>query len=157
MSQEVDVSRRFAATAADVFARIADHPRFFPAPRYRCRLLEDGQPQRNGNGALREVRIGAMRFRERISQFSPDTGFDYRIEQVHFAGLPVPLRHERGWIEISDDGEGCMVRWRPRFSVGVPLIGGAIETRLARDVEKAFAWLLAQTSRSIADGQPTGS
>lgn len=149
MSREVDVRQQFAVPAAQVFARIADHERFFARPRFHCQLVEAGTPDRNGDGAVREVRVGALRFRERISRFIPNVGFDYHVEKLSLAGLPLPLRHERGWVEISDRPSGCEVRWRSRFALRVPGLGRLLEARMARDVEKAFTWLLARSARTI--------
>lgn len=146
---EIDVSHDFRQSAATVFALLSDHEAFFPPPRFTCRLRETGIPERNGDGALREVRSGPLRFIERISRFEPDRGFDYRIEALRLGGLQVPFRHERGWVQIAPTPDGCRVRWRSRFAVTVPVLGGVLGRRFQRDAGRAFAWLLREAQRRL--------
>lgn len=146
---EIAIQHDFRQPPETVFALLADHESFFPQPRYTCRLREHGAPDRNGDGALREVRSGALQFVERISRFQPGRGFDYRIEALRVGGLRVPFRHERGWVEISPTPGGCRVNWRSRFEVAVPLLGPALGRRFQRDAGRAFAWLLRDAQRRL--------
>jgi hypothetical protein len=146
---EIDVRHDFRQPAATVFALLADHERFFPPPHYTCRLREAGSPERNGDGALREVRSGALHFLERISRFQPDRGFDYRIEVLRLGGVPLPFRHERGWVEVTPLAQGCRVVWRSRFRIALPLLGPMLARRFQRDAGRAFAWLLRDAQRRL--------
>ena len=155
---EIDVRHDFRQSAETVFALLADHEAFFPPPRFTCRLREVGHADRNGDGALREVRTGALWFLERVSAFQPGRGFDYRIEELRLGGLPVPFRHERGWIEIIPDNPGCRVIWRSRYDVDVPLLGPLLARRFKRDAGRAFAWLLRDAQRRLDAAQtPSGT
>ncbi len=151
--QEIRAEHLFVHPPQVVFALIGDHERFFPAPRYRCRLLTLGTPQRNGDGAVREIRSGALRFVETISALTPGVGFDYRVQTLHAGGLPVPFRHQRGWLEFIAEGDGCRVIWRSQFRMAVPLLGGLLEKQFARSAGAAFAWLLGQAARRLDAGE----
>lgn len=151
--QEIRAEHRFAQPPSTVFALISDHERFFPAPHYRCRLLSPGTRERNGDGAVREIRSGALRFVETISAVLPGAGFDYRVQSLHAAGLPLPFRHQRGWLQFIAEGEGCRVIWRSQFRMAVPLLGGALEKQFARSAGAAFGRLLAQAARRLDAGE----
>jgi len=152
----ISVERHFDASAEQVFALLGDHEAFFPRPRFRCRLLEEGASERNGDGALREVRTGALRFVERIDGYRSNQGFHYRICSLHAAGLPVPIRHDGGSIEIHATPAGCRVLWQSRFRMALPLVGSLLARRFQRDASAAFAWLLAEAAKRLAKEMSAG-
>lgn len=155
--REIHVSLPFKVVPERVFAALADHETFFQGRQLSCRLLREGSPDRNGNGALREVRSGRLVFVEDISDFQPAQGFDYRVQSLCTAsGRRLPFHHHRGWLSLMPEAGGTRVHWRSRFSIAVPLLGRLIEPLVARSVAHAFELLLLR-ARERLEGPETAA
>ena len=150
--REIHVSHHFAAPPAVVFAAIADHESFLSMGGIRCRLQREGAPDRNGIGAVREVEGDGLRFVEDITAFDAPRHYEYVIRTLTRSnGGALPLRHERGWLEFSADGDGTRVDWHSRIHATIPLLGPLlIEPLVVRKLQRAFAALLARAATRIS-------
>ena len=149
---EIHVSIEIAALRAQVFEAIADHERFLAGPGMSCRLTVEGSEDRNGLGAVREVAAAPFTFTEEITRFEPPHRFDYVIRKlVRGADRRVPLRHEGGWVELTEHGGATRVDWYSRFELEIPLVGWLIARIAARSTRKAFARLLARAKSRLED------
>lgn len=149
---EIHASLRFDAAPAAVFAAISDHVAFLSGGGVACRLLRDGEATRDGIGAVREVRTGGLVFIEDIVAFEPPRHLAYVIRSLTLAGRTLPIRHERGWMEVARGHDGTRVDWRSRFEVTVPLLGPALAPLVAARIQRGFDAMLARAARRLAAG-----
>ncbi|WND02988.1 SRPBCC family protein [Temperatibacter marinus] len=84
-----------------------------------AQLLEEGVSEKNGEGALRYIDLGMVRFEERIVKFERPFRIDYLIEKTS----PLPFEHDLGSICLSECAEGTKVTWTSIGRVSVPLLG----------------------------------
>src|SRR5689334_9836837 len=99
----------------DVFALLSDHERFFRAPGMTCRLATAGHDDRNGVGAVREITTPGYVFTEEIIEFDPPRHFAYVVRALVGPMAQFAPVHERGWVELSPDGEKTRVDWYSKF------------------------------------------
>jgi uncharacterized protein YndB with AHSA1/START domain len=143
MRRSVRAERRLHAPPGAVFEVLADHARYerFNGVR-RSELVEPGDPEPNGLGAVRWVWLGPLRFEEEITAYEPPRRLDYLIREVR--GLP--FRHQGGSIQLTADGGGTRAVWTSSFEIPVPLIGGMMDRIFARLLERGFGRTLEQST-----------
>lgn len=148
---EIHASRHFDAAPAAVFAAISDHAAFLGGAGLACRLLRAGAPERDGVGAVREVRTGGLVFVEDIVAFEPPRHLAYVIRTLATpGGRALPIRHERGWMDVVREGGGTRVDWRSRFEVTLPLLGPLLAPLVALRIRAGFERVLARAARTLA-------
>jgi len=151
---QIHASQHFDAPPEAVFAALSDHAAFLSGPGMRCRLLREGDTMRDGVGAVREVRTGGLVFVEDLVAFEPPRHFAYVIRSLATAGgRALPIRHERGWLDLVPVEGGTQVEWRSRFAVEVPLLGPLLAPLVAARIRRGFETLLARAARRLAAGQ----
>jgi len=72
-------------------------------------LESAGDDQPEGVGAVRMLRNGRIRGRDRVTGFEQDRQFRY----VHLGGLPV--RNYEGQFDLAPDNGGTVINWRVTF------------------------------------------
>lgn len=137
-----------------VFDALTDHESYATYPGVKsARLLRGGRDERNGAGALREVRAMGARFVEEITAFERPTRMDYQIVESS-----LPIRHRGGTMRLARRGEGTEVIWtshvEPKLGVLGKVLGAvmrpvtvegftrfllAVKERLERDVAERTA------------------
>lgn len=147
--RDVRVTQRFETTPEVAFARVSDHAWFLSLGAMRCRLQQEGQRDRDGVGAVREIVSGGLRFVEDIVAFEPPRHFAYVIRTLEFSGgRTLPLRHERGWIDVEAHDGGALATWTTRFGITIPAIGHwMLEPLVDRQLRHAFGRALARAAR----------
>jgi Polyketide cyclase / dehydrase and lipid transport len=137
---EIRVSTTIKASQDDVFALVSDHERFLKAPGVVCRLSTLGREIRNGVGAVREVTAPGSVFTEEVIEFEPPRRYSYVIRSVVGPAAALAPVHDRGWIELSADGDRTRVDWHSRFAT--PKATGWVLDRVAgaamRGIFKGF-------------------
>lgn len=147
---EIEVSEHYAAPVDRVFGVVSDHETFLSGGRVRCTLLEVGPHERNGLGAVRRIDGPGVAFVEDIIAFEAPSHFAYRIRQLRGPlGVPLPIEHERGWLEFSEEHDGTRVTWRSRFRVTVPWGAERIAVRLKGQFEAQFSRFLRRARSAI--------
>jgi uncharacterized protein YndB with AHSA1/START domain len=143
MRRSIRVERRLDAPPEAVFEIVADHARYdrFDGIR-RSELIEPGDSDPNGLGAVRWIWLGPLRFEEEITAFDPPRRFDYLIRHVK----PLPFRHEGGSIRLEPDGTGTNAVWTSSFEIPIPVIGGAMDRIFKRQLERGFARVLERSA-----------
>ncbi len=143
MRRSIRVERRLDAPPEAVFDIVADHARYdrFDGVR-RSELVELGDPDPNGLGAVRWVWLGPLRFEEEITAFEPPWRFDYLIRHVR----TLPFRHEGGSIRLEPDGTGTNAVWTSSFEIPIPVIGGVMDRIFKRQLERGFAHMLERSA-----------
>ena len=146
----IQVEHWFPSGRSLVFGYVSDHERFLAAPGLVCKVAEPGSTDRNGTNAIRVVRSGLMAFRERVVEYEAEQAFGYRIEEIRFAGVRVPFRHEGGRLEFADLANGTRVRWTSRLAITLPWIGGMIERDFQVRATHLFASLLRTAAQKLS-------
>lgn len=147
----IDVTQTLPAQLERVFEAVSDHETLLSRGDAMCRVVRDGAEERNGRGALREIRNGAIVFHEAITEFDRPHGYTYIIRSLRGPfGLPLPVHHERGWLELSVSDEGTVVRWRSEFAVTLPLIGPWLERLIGPTFAVAFTQILKGVAQDLA-------
>lgn len=101
-----------------VFDRISDHGSYHQLPGISsARLLKEGVKERNGLGAIRELKSSGLRFEEEVVAFHRPSSFEYKIR-----ASTIPIRHEIGRLKFEEVEEGTRVVWTSTFTMGLPLM-----------------------------------
>jgi len=111
-----------------------------------ARLLQEGQGNRNGLGAVREVHFHGVKFVEDIVAFEPPRLLEYKVKKCS-----MPIEHDIGRVELIARGEGTEVHYLTRFRVKVPVIGGWLGRRAALQFRNAF-WDLLLEAKDLLEG-----
>ncbi|NKI34174.1 SRPBCC family protein [Wenzhouxiangella sp. XN79A] len=137
--QTIDITETIALPIDRAFELLADHADYHRFPGItRSELLQEGTPAPNGLGALRRVALGRVVLDEEITGFEPPDRLAYRV----IASKPVEVVHEGGVIELTEVPEGTRIRWRSTFELKIPLVGGLVTRRAARQFERGFRKVL---------------
>lgn len=106
-----------------VFDYLADHENY---TRFKgitsSVLLAEGAEDKNGTGALREIKSGPVAFEERITHYDRPTQLHYLIEK----STPFPFAHDKGEISLSAEGDKTRVIWISEGHVNLPIVGSLI-------------------------------
>src|SRR5207245_960089 len=104
----------------------------------RARVVRAGEPERNGLGCLREVRVGRrVRYVEEITAWQRPSAFEYMIHETS-----LPLRHAGSRLTFTPHGSGTNVEWTSRFEITVPILGRLLGVRARRIYAASFKGLL---------------
>ena len=135
--QEVEVERHFDAPPEAVWDVYTDHARWSGwAGLGASRLEREGEPHRNGTGAVRALGPPGFAAREEILAFEPPKRMTYRIVS---GGMP--LRDHLGEVRIEPEGDGTRLVWGCRFESRVPGLGGLFRRLIARLFRNALEGL----------------
>lgn len=139
---DIYVERVIAKDIDVVFELLADHEGYTQLKGVnRVKLLEVGETEKNGLGALRHVDLGAVQFDERITCFQRPYRMDYKIER----SSPLPFKHELGSITLNAIEGGTQVIWISKGTVAVPLFGKLfLDKVFERKGNQGFGSLLKQ-------------
>ncbi len=152
----IHVTKTFDADVERVFEALSDHETLLTVGNAVCRLIDEGSEERDGVGAVREIRVGsAVRFEEAIPAFDRPRSYDYRIRTLKVLGVPFPAKHERGWLEFHDEGGSTRVEWRSRFRITLPIIGPRLDPFLGRVFEREFGRIMKAAARRLASSSPS--
>lgn len=154
---EIRVSHDFGAPQYTVFSGISDHAAFLSNSQIHCRLLREGDSERNGYGAIREVRSGMFRFEEAITVFDSPNAYEYRIRGLRGPfGLKLPFRHEHGRIELDSHDGITRVVWTSRFHFTIPLIGSWLDRKMGASISATFLFFLRRLDKQlVSNGRST--
>lgn len=144
--QTITVRRSIPAPIERVFEVLSDHANYKSFPGVKdSQLVQEGQPERNGVGALRRIETPGVWFVEAITAFERPRRFDYRITECS-----LPLEHQGGSVRCESRGAGTDVTWTTTMRIKVPLLGGLLTKLAAGRLEQAFAAMLRETERRLA-------
>lgn len=137
---KIKVERIVNKPIDEVFEALSDHANYalFKAVG-RAKLLNQGDDERNGAGALRSVQTGAFKVWERITAFERPIHMQYHIEKSR----PVKIAHDKGIIDLKDLGDGTtQVTWVSEGRVVVPLIGRLFDRKMQKQGTIVFNSML---------------
>lgn len=137
------MTHEFNFAIEKVFAGVSDHVAFLSTSKILCSMKRGGVLEANGQGALREVRNGMLRFEEEITVFDSPNAYEYRI--LALCGpfnLKLPFHHEHGRIELQTIEEKTLAIWTSRFHFSVPLAGAWLDRKFGATVGETFLFFL---------------
>ncbi|ARN75222.1 SRPBCC family protein [Oceanicoccus sagamiensis] len=140
------IEQMIARPIEEVFELLADHGAYstFRGIK-RSKLLEQGQSEKNGLGALRYLDLGIVNFDERITCFERPHRLDYKIER----SAPLPFNHQLGSIKLEDADGHTKVTWVSKGTITIPLLGKLyFDKKFQTQGEKGFSSLLKQIERA---------
>ena len=131
----------------EVFDAITDHENYDRYPGFdTSALLEPGRDERNGEGALRLLANGRVRFKERITCYERPRKMSYHCEEVK----PISMHHDRGDILLEPENGKTRVTWISEGRLGVPLVGFLFGKAISRRVGRVFLGVLKHIDASPA-------
>lgn len=140
----IHVERTLAKDIDSVFEAISDHASYHRFPGVeKSLLIEDGELEKNGAGALRIIGAGPLELTERITRFERPTTMHYRIEK----SSPFSVQHTKGEILLAPEREHTRVIWISEGRVQVPVLGRVLDRFAERSFSKAFNSLLKAVER----------
>ena len=91
-----------------------------PSPAFPVIVHEKGDPQYNGVGTIRTIKLGMFSAMERLESIEPNRSYMYCI----LAGSPV--KQYLGKFEFSDEDGSTLIQWKADFKPKFPLTGWII-------------------------------
>lgn len=141
----VTVKRVINAPCERIFEVISNHEGYASLLGMTvARLERAGRIEKNGEGALRYLKSGAVWFREEITIFERPHRMDYLI-----IDSLLPLEHKGASIRLRETANGTEVSWTSSFNVKVPLIGGLLSRVLAKQMAQGFGGALKAIDRHV--------
>jgi hypothetical protein len=147
---EIRVSHDFDTPLHNVFSGVSDHVTFLSNSQIHCRLVREGDSERNGRGAIREVRSGMFCFEEAITVFDSPNAYEYRIRSLRGPfGTRLPFQHEHGRIELDLLDGITHVVWTSRFHFNIPLIGSWLDKKLGTSISASFLFFMRRLDKQL--------
>jgi uncharacterized protein YndB with AHSA1/START domain len=114
----------------EILVNHEEMPRWYPAREVIRRRA--GEPDSNGVGAIRVVRMGGVVVEECITAFKPDERLEYNLT----AGAP--LRDYRGEVVLTAVSGGTAIRWSVNLTPRIPGTGWLARRLVARTLVRAL-------------------
>ena len=118
-----------------VWPVITDHAAMGDWMPFKGKLLREGEEDRNGKGAIRELSGMGMKIVEEVTQSQFEKSYTYRLT----SGAPV--KGHRGDIILIEEDGGTRIRWSIQFRSKIPGAGKIIATSLKLTFKKALLQL----------------
>jgi hypothetical protein len=134
-----------SAPSEPIFAMLSDHEGYRRFPNFIwSRLVRQGAPDPRGVGARRVMWFRGTRVVEDIIEYEPPVRLAYRV-----VSCMIPLKHERGVVELTATPQGTEVSWKTSFEVDVPWIGELIEKLTGPGLTTAIGEILRYVKREV--------
>ncbi len=144
---EIIVIELLHAPIDRLFEQLVDHENYSSfAGVSSSTLTRPGIGERNGVGAQRRIRLGAVVFWEDIVGFERPSLLEYRIVTMR----PPLVRHVIGRVKLSSTPEGTRVVWTSEFEVRVPGLGRLLEPKFAAKFAAGFRAMLREMGQRAA-------
>lgn len=116
----------------------------------RVEVVERGEGDGDGVGAVRVLHRGRVRSREKIVELVPERRFAYTL----LGGLP--LRDYRATVDLTPERGGTTIRWSSSFRASVPGTGWLYRTVLDRFIGQATRALAERAAEAAGDDAGAG-
>lgn len=115
---EFTLNRTTSAPIEAVFDRLTDHANYkHMSPLRISELVQPGESERNGVGAIRRMGLIGPTQTEQVTVFERPTRFEYRLR----SGLPV--RDHTGTVELAETDAGTHITYAVRSTPALPIPG----------------------------------
>ena len=136
----ISVKRLINKPIQEVFDAISDHESYgqFKAID-NAKLLKEGEQDKNGVGALREICASGAVLHEAITAYESPVLMKYKIVY----SKPLPYDHQLGEIRLSEEGNKTRVIWRSQGHITIPLLGNwYFDKQIQKHGSRAFGSIL---------------
>lgn len=136
----ISVERTINKPIADVFAMLSDHANYSQFKGVDgSSLLKEGSQDKNGLGAVREIKAAGATLHEEIVAFNPPYLLGYKIIQ----STPLPYDHQLGEVTLSEVEGKTHVHWRSQGHITIPLLGNwYFDKQIEKGGQRAFGSIL---------------
>jgi len=137
---KIEVEEVIDIPLKNAFDMLTDHANYKLYPGIKgAQLLKSGKEDKNGVGAIREVKLSSATVQEEIVAFKRNTLLQYRI----ISAKPVPIHHVLGKMDFSPVGPGkTKVKWVSEFAIQVPFIGQMLDNYHGPKMAQSFSDIL---------------
>jgi uncharacterized protein YndB with AHSA1/START domain len=133
---QIGLEIHIGAPRSHVWEILKNHeqmPEWFPAREVIRR--RPGEPDPDGIGAQRVVRIGGLAIEEVVTAFKPCEHLEYSVVEG------APFVDHTADVTLTSEGDGTRVRWRARMRPLVPGTGWLVRSNVTRTLERALTGL----------------
>ena len=143
--EKIELDIHIAAPIEKAWELLSDQEGYTFAKQVKeAKLLQEGDNQKNGVGAVLKIRAMGATILWEITTFDPPVRFEYHI--THF---PIPFRHESGIVVLTSRDGGTDADWVSSFEVPIPLIGRLMELIIGRVFGKVHKSVLTQAKTKL--------
>lgn len=135
---QLHMQHQFRSSPDQVFDFFADHEQFGRIWPGKTRRVKEAEDEPNGEGSVREVKVGPVCFEETTVVHQRPHRIEYAITRGG------PLRNHRGVIMFEASDGGCLLDYRIEYDSRFPFIGGILARNLPRDFKVGLAALRAE-------------
>lgn len=133
--QVIQISHRFNAPVATVFARITDHEAFGKLLGANIRRIKAGQDGANGLGSIRQIsNFPVPAFEETVVTFEPNKVMEYVVSKGS------PIKNHLGRLEFKETDGLTQLEYRIEFEPKLPLpfIGDILKIAIEKPIRAGF-------------------
>jgi uncharacterized protein YndB with AHSA1/START domain len=151
--QPITARIAIAAPIEQVWAALTDHEGMARWPGIgSVRLRQEGRTERNGEGAVREIRSMGALFVEEVVGFEPPHRMRYRIIESR-----PRIIHEGGEVVLTTEAGRTQVVWTTRARAALPLLGGPLMWLMRPVLQRTFERGLRFVKRELEAAGPASS
>lgn len=141
---KVRVERLIDKPIDEVFEILTNHAQYSQFPGIKkSDLLEPGNIEPNGKGALRYIDAGKMQLKERIIGFERPNSMAYHIESSE----PFFIDLKKGEITFTEEQGGTRVIWVSEGYIKTPIIGPLLDRLFEGQFAQGFGAMLKHASK----------
>ncbi|MBW2401054.1 MAG: SRPBCC family protein [Deltaproteobacteria bacterium] len=133
---EISLEAHINAPRERVWETLVDHegmPEWFPAKEVIRR--RPGEPDPNGLGTRRVVRMSGLAIEEVVTAFKPCEHFEYSVVEG------APFVDHTADVILMDEGDGTRLRWSTRLRPLIPGTGWIVKSNVTRMLQRAVSGL----------------
>ena len=133
---QISLEAHIDAPRERVWETLVDHermPEWFPAREVIRR--RPGEPDPNGLGARRVVRMSGLAIEEVVTAFKPCEHLEYSVVEG------APFVDHTADVILMDEGDGTRLRWSTRLRPLLPGTGWIVKSNVARTLQRAVSSL----------------
>jgi uncharacterized protein YndB with AHSA1/START domain len=133
---EISLEAHIDAPRERVWETLVDHermPDWFPAKEVIRR--RPGNPDPNGLGTRRVVRMSGLAMEEVVTAFKPGEHLEYSVIEG------APFVDHMADVILMDEGDGTRLRWSTRLRPLLPGTGWLVKNNVARTLQRAVSGL----------------
>ena len=136
----ISVERTIDKPIETVFEILSDHENYSQFKAIDAsNVLREGNENKNGVGAVREIISGDSNLHEEIVCFEPPFKLGYKVVK----SSPLPYDHELGEILLEDRGGKTHVTWRSKGHISIFILGALyFDKQIQKVGSRAFGSIL---------------
>ncbi|WP_334014974.1 SRPBCC family protein [Alteromonas sp. S167] len=136
----IHVERTINKPIQQVFAALSDHANYSQFKGVdESNLLSEGNTEKNGLGAVREIIAGGANLHEEIVAYEPPYKLGYKV----IKSKPLPYDHRLGEITLEERDGKTHVTWRSQGHITIFLLGTLyFDKQIQKHGARAFGSIL---------------